>query len=344
MSAVEVQAAGLVTAVGLTAAASAAALRARIMRFRETPFLDAGGSPVIGAPIRGMADGELGTQRLATLLCAALDDAARQLGEPIPDGTPLVLGLAERERAGRPPGLESQLADAIVRDAGWRFDEATSSVVATGNTSGARAFELARRVLERGAPRVVVACVDSFLNAPALAQLQAAERLKTEDDPDGVIPGEAAGALVLGAALDGARSRARLAVAGAGFARESAAADRARPNTGVGLAAAIRACLSDARAGTRNTDFRLSDVSGERRAFVETQYAMSRTLAESHADYPLWLPAESFGEIGAASVPAQLAVAAASFAKGYAPGRAALCQSGSADGDRAVLFAVALAG
>ena len=336
MSALAVTGIGLVTPVGLSARSSAAALRAGIMRFSELPFHDRGGVPIVGARVREVADGLLGVRRYAALLGAALADAERRLSEPFPRPVPLVLGLPAQDRPGRPARLEAEIAPLLETYGGWEFDPATSAVVSSGNTSGARALEVAQQILRSSAAGVVVvACADSLVNAAALDHLEASGRLKTATDPDGVIPSEAAGALVVARAGD---RGSLLEVAGIGFAKETADRSRGRPNVGEGLARAIRSCLADAGSDTRVTHFRLSDVAGDRGAFSEAQYALGRTLTEPHAAYPLWLTAESFGEIGAASVPAQIAVAAAAFAKDYAPGPGALCQSGSESGERAALL------
>jgi 3-oxoacyl-[acyl-carrier-protein] synthase-1 len=333
------RAVGLVSAVGLTARAAAAALRAGILRFQEIPFHDAGGNPIIGAPVPMIADGCQGLRRFAVLLSAAIQDAEEQLGGGLPKGLPLIVGLPEEGRPGTPSRLERDLVGEVEANGGWDFDRTTSRLIPTGNTAGLRAVRHARMLLEDPKiPAVVVAGVDSHLNSAALAHLESGQHLKTEDNPDGVIPGEGAAALVLTRPWEGDRTPPLLEIPGLGIRKEEATPENGGPNTGRGLADAIRDALADAGVTSAATHFRLSDVAGERWQFSETNYAMSRTIRERHADYPLWLTAESFGELGAAAGPALLAIAAIAFEKGYAPGPGALCQTGTMSGDRAVAF------
>ncbi|QRK11038.1 hypothetical protein JQX13_13770 [Archangium violaceum] len=57
---------------------------------------------------------------------------------------------------------------------------------------------------------------------------------------------------------------------------------------------------------------------------------------ESHLDGPLWLCAESIGEVGAAASLCQLVRMAQAWQRGYAPGPRALCFASSVSGERAV--------
>jgi len=325
---------GLVTAVGLSARASAAALRAGVLRFQEIPFHDSGGNFVIAAPVPRVTEGCLGLRRLVRMLATAVRDAAAQLDGGFRSGLPLLLALSERERPGRPDGLDARLLPALEAETGLSFDRALSGAIAGGGTAVHRALQHARDLLQSpGIPAVVVGAVDSWLNRRGIDHLEEMRRLKTPMDPDGVIPGEGAAVLV----LERAPSRDTvLEVSGLGFADEPADRDPERMLVGHGLASAIHAALEDAGCDAEATWFNLSDSAGDRRAFMESTYATARTRPGRHEAFPQWLPAESFGDIGAVSGAAQIAVAAAAFAKGYAPGPGALSQTAKSDGERAV--------
>lgn len=332
---------GLVTAVGLTARSSAAALRSGINRFEEIPFHDVGGRPIIGARVPRVADGLQGLGRYAALLSAAIADVDLE-GSGMPSRLPIVIGIPRSERPGRPAKLETDLLGALESHGRWSFDRERSYTVAGGNTAGMHGLRRARSILaDTDAPAVLVACVDSYLNRKALDHLEVEMRLKTEDNPDGVIPGEAAAAILVTRSRDRQASPPLLEIAGLGFGHEEGERPGSTPNTGRGLAAAVKGCLTEAGVTTAATHFRIGDVAGERRRFSEASYASSRTVRESHADYPLWLPAESFGDIGAASGAALLIIAAMAFTKGYAPGPGALCQTASTSGERAAAYVAA---
>src|SRR6185436_2452170 len=98
-----------------------------------------------------------------------------------------------------------------------------SSAAFPGGTLGFfRAVEQARVLIDgKKADGVVVAAADSLLNGPALAWLETQGRLKTELNPDGIIPGEAAAALWLQAATDKPGELAR--IRGIGFGEEPSA-------------------------------------------------------------------------------------------------------------------------
>src|SRR5262245_47548351 len=99
---------GARTPLGLTAPASAAAVRAGLSAVREHPYyLDKAGEPMATAPDDRMPAGLDATQRLATLLRPALEEArAPAAGRPgVPAELPLVLGLPEPR-----PGLPGDLA------------------------------------------------------------------------------------------------------------------------------------------------------------------------------------------------------------------------------------------
>ncbi len=274
---------------------------------------------------------------MVALLSAAIHDLVEQLGRELPVGLPILVAGPEKGRPGTPARFEEDLVRSVQAEGGWRFDERASAMILTGNTGGIRGLGHARALLQdSNVPGVLVTGVDSFLNRAALDHMESGRYLKTADNPDGVIPGEGAAALLVTRPWAWDRIPPLLEVVGLGSAGEEAAADSDLPNTGKGLAAAIRDALSDAGMSTGATDFRLSDVAGERVQFAETNYAMSRTLRERHEQYPLWLPGESLGEVGAAAGPTLLAVAGIAFAKGYAPGPAALCQTGSRSGARAL--------
>src|SRR3954454_6541931 len=91
---------GMVTAVGLDAPSSCAAMRARLDGFQETQFVGPGGDWLIGAPVP-MPRNWIGEKRLAHMAAAAICEAF----EKVPEArgkTALMVCLPEEDRQGRP--------------------------------------------------------------------------------------------------------------------------------------------------------------------------------------------------------------------------------------------------
>jgi 3-oxoacyl-[acyl-carrier-protein] synthase-1 len=179
--------------------------------------------------------------------------------------------------------------------------------------------------------------VDSFLGVKPLSSLLRGRRMKREDNPDGLIPGEAAAAIEL-TPHDGTPGPGRtpnVSITGLGFGNEPNHVSSGRPNLAQGLAEAVRAALGEAGADLGRMDFRLCDVNGEQYYFRETVNTLSRILREHKEGFPIWHPADCIGDTGAAAGAVLLAVGATAFRKGYADGPNAICQTSADAGPRA---------
>ncbi len=151
----------------------------------------------------------------------------------------------------------------------------------------------------RGRPHVVIAAVDSLLNWPTLSVYERATRLLTATNSNGFMPGEGAGALLVGRPNGGAE----LLCAGLGFGVERAHIDSEEPLRADGLTAAFKQALADAGCALNELDFRITDVSGEQFYFKEAALALSRTMRQRREEFDFWHPAECIGEAGAAAGP-----------------------------------------
>jgi len=328
--------AGMMTGVGLTAPAACAAIRCAIDNFRETRFIDRGGEWILGSevplerPWRGQA-------KLAKLLAGALKECLDLAPDVASTDIPLLLCVAEQDRPGRLDGLSNSLYDAMTAELKVSFHR-DSQMLGEGRIGAAIALHRAR-VLLTGSPaphrHVIVAGVDSYLVGATLAAYGERDRLLTVDNSNGFIPGEAAGAVLLGPA--GAARPGDLVCHGMGFAREEATIESEEPLRGDGLAEAIRMALSEAGIDLGDLDYRLTDVSGEQYGFKEAALALSRVLRKRKRGFDIWHPADCIGEVGAAALPCMLGVALFASRKGYAPGPGVLCHLGNDDGKRAAL-------
>jgi 3-oxoacyl-[acyl-carrier-protein] synthase-1 len=180
----------------------------------------------------------------------------------------------------------------------------------------------------------VVAAVDSLLRWPTLRHYERGNRLMTPVNSDGFMPGEAAGALLVGP--DGGQA-GELLCAGIGFGMERAHVESGEPLRADGLSQAIQAALADARCEMHHMDYRIADLSGEQYYFKEAALALSRTLRVRKEEFDLWHPAECTGETGAAAGTAIVADAWAAARKRYARGPNVLAHLADDAGRRAAL-------
>ncbi len=327
---------GVVSSVGLSSEAICAALRAKLSNPSPTAFFDRGGKPIMAhqapleRPWRGL-------DKLTRMAGMAAQEALLSVPANQVDRVPLLLCVAERERPGRLHRLDDTLFAELQRLLGRRF-AASSMIVPMGRTSVARALLQARMLIEHNeAPFVLIVAVDSLLTAVTLGCHVQRNRLLTEDNSNGFMPGEGAGAVLVG---PGRTDEKHFLCLGLGFGTEPVSVESEEPLRGEGMAAAVKAALADAGTPIDDIACRITDLSGEQYYFKEATLALSRTLRQRRDNLELWHPAESVGDVGAASGAICLAVAKSAFDKRYTPpGSAALLHFSDDGGSRAVIVA-----
>ena len=329
ISGVSIERTGLVTSVGNNAPASCAAMRSKLTNPSETRFTNLHGEWILAHQVQ-FATPLRRLRRLARMAAMAINECL----EPIPASewptVPLILCLAERSRPNRHEKLD-QLAGAIERELQARFSP-TSIVIAQGRVSVAVALRQAQRMILGGeAAQVVIAAVDSLLDFRVLGAYEEDMRLLTAENSNGLMVGEAAGALL----LTGRTDRQALRLMGTGFAREIAHVLSDAPLRADGLAAAIREALREADMSFLDLDFRITDLSGEHYYFKEAALAVGRILHSLKDEFDLWHPAESVGETGAAAGAVMIALADAACRQGFAPGDRILIHMSADAGERA---------
>lgn len=326
---------GMVSGLGLTSASCCAAIRARISRFSEVPFHDRQGEPIIAAPADEAAPDRQGYRRLAPMLGRAIRECIgpQDRLKTNPFRIPAILAIDRAERPDYPDDLSSRLLREVEAELGTRLST-SSEVILGGRTGFFLGLERARRLLlNPDVQGCIVAGVDSLINTRALRWLEEREQLKTAENADGVIPGEAAAAVWLtnSDSLQGPRPE----IAGLGFAEESSARTEGEPNLAIGLAAAIRQALQEAGIGLEEIDFRVAGMTGERTGFKEASLALARLLRARRERFDLWVPAEKLGDVGAALPACMLVLTVDALNRGYAPGDRALLFQSSTSPDRA---------
>ncbi|MEP2028060.1 MAG: 3-oxoacyl-ACP synthase [Paracoccaceae bacterium] len=322
-------AAGMATAVGLDCASSCAAMRGRLDGFQETRFVAGSGNWQIGAPVP-LPRNWIGAKRLAHLVAGAIVEVQNKAPEATADAS-LILCLAEEDRPGRLPSDETAFAKMVAEIVEARSSQRTA-IVAHGRPAGFAALDRARRMLSEGVSKnVIVAGVDSYLTGPAIAHYLGQERLLGEDNSNGFIPGEAAGAVLCSIAEKGG-----LVLAGLGLAREKAHIYNGLdedgldlPLRGDGMTSAYKAAMDEAGVALSGIEYRISDLIGEQFFFKQSTLASLRLERGRKEFQDLWSPGESLGNIGAATVPIMLGMALTAAEKGYTPGCPVLIEASS---------------
>jgi 3-oxoacyl-[acyl-carrier-protein] synthase-1 len=325
MTGLAIEACGMTTAIGLTAPAAAAAQRARLSHFEETHFISHDGKWMIGSEVP-LDPPKRGRARLQALLEGPLRECYAALGDVDPKDVPVLLCLAEADRPGRLAGADASLLHDTLHAIGQPV-HADSTVIIYGRVGGIVALRDARELMKKGAKKIIIAGVDSYLLAQTLGQYDADDRVLTETNSNGFPAAEGAGAVLLG--RDGG-----FKLLGLGFGREPAHITSGEPTRADGLVTAMRGSLGEAGIDFSEVDYRISDLNGEQYYFKEAALALTRVLRTRVEQMDLWNPASEFGYTGAASIPLMLGLGLIAAQKRYAPGPTVIMQTSDDDGRR----------
>ncbi|CAN7683063.1 beta-ketoacyl synthase N-terminal-like domain-containing protein [Mesorhizobium sp. LjRoot246] len=318
---------GMVTAVGLDAPSSCAAMRAGLDGFQETRFAASNGDWQIGAPVP-LPRGWIGQKRMAHLAAGAISEAFDRAPYAKADAA-LILCAAEEGRPGRPItdyprflGLVNEILNLQPRP--------KPKIISYGRPSGHVAIDHARKLIAAGEVRyALIVGADSYLVPDSIDYYARQGRLLTSDNPNGFIPGEAASAI-----LCAAPSRSGLSVLGLGLSRESAAIYNSStlPLRADGMTSAYNTALREAGMEMHNVGYRISDLIGEHYWFKQSSLALNRVMRGYRDFVDIWSPAESLGNIGAAVVPLIVGMADIAARKGYAAGKSVLIEASNDEG------------
>ncbi|MDN6887682.1 hypothetical protein QMO14_29300 [Variovorax sp. CAN2819] len=323
---------GMVTGVGLDAAASCAAIRGAIDNFRQTAFRDRNGEWIMGCEVALQAPWR-GEKKLLAMAARAIGECLEGFDRPACEATPLLLCLAEADRPGRVVRDDGRFLETLQHELGFDFHP-QSAVIAQGHVSAAVALLRARQLMsEPAVSQVVVAATDSLLDGAALADCEARDRLLTSANSDGFIPGEGAAALLVEPLR--AQPWGQLVCRGIGFAVEKAHIDSEEPLRADGLTSAIKQSLQEAGCGESILDFKIIDASGGQYVFKEATLAFGRIDRTKRTEFDVWHPADCIGEVGAPVGLAMIAVLKAACEKAYARGNNVLLHLGNDGGKRA---------
>jgi len=332
---------GLVSTIGYDVVSACASLRAGITRPSPLDFYVASSEnlsveAVMGHPMTGVTDGFAGLGLYVHLASLALQDLLTYGRLDATDtrfwrDTALWVGTSHPRVAEAEDGealqrlLGARLCAELVRREGLAISPDHQRLVPQGHTSVLSAVAKAAEALAHGrVRRALVLGVDSLVGEDELQWLAFHRRLKTPERPVGLMPGEAAAALLLESE---AEARRRQAVP-AGFVTAVEVLEPPREirdePPGLLLAHAIEATA--AQAPRIHTIY--GDLNGEE--WRARQWGTALVRFSQHPPFQgvrqSW-PATSLGDTGAASGAIHLALACRTFLRNPASGDTALVWS-----------------
>jgi 3-oxoacyl-[acyl-carrier-protein] synthase-1 len=307
---------GAVTAVGLTAAQTCAAIRAGIRRNAPIePHVLAHQEPRVGA--RVSADSRLRSDEAAWLL----NLAARALRECEPETSPetVLLWLVPEGHRAHPLSQvgDSELLVRLELLMNRRFGP-SSRVLRSGAAGCVEALGLARELIDGGAAtRCLIGGADSLLRRVDLDALNRDRRLLGAAQSQGMVPGEGAAFMLVGRVEEGGDPRA-IRVRGLGIGYERNTVLGGEYSVGEALSSALTTAIADAGLSESEIGFVTGNYNGERYDAWETTHHNARSYQTRRERLPMLWPAASVGEIGVAGGVLAILAAAAAIEGEYA--------------------------
>lgn len=315
---------------------TAAAMRCGYDGFAETSFTQ---PHSIDKQLGAMTDMRSNTRGLAKLieLCADAVTEISQKNHIDVSQIPLYICLQERDRLSsfEIEELQTKLFDEILNILDTIKIHPHSRAYIQGKAGFATALKQAQiDIYDNKHEEILIISVDSLINNASLAYYGGDMygegcRLLTDTNSNGFIPGEAATAILLSKPIG---EENEVVISGVGTARETATIyNEEELLRSEGLSKAIMEASDQAQLPIHETSFRVGSMSGEEYFFDEATLAQIKTLKQKIPDHPLWHPADSIGEVGAAIGGAMVIQTYYAMINGYASGDNALCHISNDD-------------
>lgn len=334
-----------ITSLGESAAETALLLRAGLNNVAASMFVDAAGERVLFCAAPALRTNLPAADRLVALAAHALTSLSLSLARgrslhrdrfaPI-----LLLALPER--------LAVSASSAELNDAGRSFLSGLRSalpqewagadieVFPFGRAAGALALGRALRCL--GDDRLVVwGGVDTSHDWAVIRALEAADRLVTVENIDGVRPGEAAAFAVVTVASND-REVGLLAL---GVGREPLPVGSEQASMALGLTQALETAVMPLRAAGQRTNAWWLDLTHEAYATQALQNVIARFGDVLGLKTDLQMPLKELGDVGAAAMPLLTVLGAEAWRLGHAADGTAVVTGCSDNGARGALLMAA---
>lgn len=371
---------GMVSAIGRDVVTSCAAARAGVVRLTEMTCLNTqdhemfgreglDGIPAVsGHLVPEISPGFCGPPRAALLGSAALTDLLkrRPLNAAEAARCGVCLNLSDMALADHcwgvfPGGIpggdaevppskawETETADivsTILDRCGCSLSGGHERVLYGANAGIVAAIEQAKKwIRDEVVDRCIVGGIDSYADARSLFAAAVAGVLKTQDNPVGFSPGEAAAFVLLertdrGTATEG---NACASITATAFAEDDKTEFSEDAPIGTATAQSILEALGKDVEGSESLGLVVGDLNGTERRAADWGHALVRLHSASPdipiGNLPLWIPAACFGEIGAATGFVGLCLVVRGFQRSYTPGEVALLSLASSEGGRGALL------
>ena len=365
---------GMVTSLGLDVVSSCAAARAGLQRVVEIDDYivnDADGeqaalvavhrTPLISAGFFGFARLlQLGTAGLTDLLRSSDKQEEAHVGFVLVVGGETYrsawLNLARQEPDVADKDLDAyagsirfaeerivaRLLEALVKRVGLTTANERVTTCATA-VGFAGAIQQADKWLSEGVcDRCVLGGLDSLLDPTTLEALDGLAILRTPERAVGLIPGEAACFLMVEtpamAARRGVHVQASLESPGTALGAAHPKLRHETPGRDA-LPDAITTTFAGLADRGQSTGLAVVNLNGDPyRAFGWSAASMQVLGPMRLSEIPVWIPALSFGDTGAATGPVSVALLARAWARGYAPSRNAVICLMDDFGERAAVY------
>ncbi len=339
---------GAQTAVGHDAPATAAAVRAGLINIEEHPFMiDRAGEPMFVAMVPELEEANDPSDRFTALAAPAIAEALApfDLAKALDgdDGLSVALALPEA-RPGLTKDALHSIGERVVDQVSQIAPVSDAHFTAAGHAGSIAAFGHALAVLEKGAASLVlVGGIESYIFADTLEWLDDLDQLHSERTTWGFAPGEAAAFCLLAAPEVLQQIGASVAV---GVIAEGSAQEPNRNLTesvcvGKGMSTAWKAALMKPGFSEAYIAHTLCDLNGDPYRGNEYGFAMLRNREHFVEGADFQTPAESWGDVGAASGPLFAILTAVAQSRGYAPGPYSFAFAGSNGGARAAMVLAA---
>jgi 3-oxoacyl-[acyl-carrier-protein] synthase-1 len=324
---------GAQTPVGRKALIAAAAVRCGISAYAEHPFMiDRLGEPMVVARADWLDETLPARARITQL---GIDAAAEAVSVLEKVSTTIGLAAFLSLSVDNLPEERDQtwVAQQFMASLNQKGIQTQHKIVAEGNAAGAEALALAYQLIQQNPDAIcLVGGMDSHLEPERLETIDYSNRLHSANNTWGFTPGEAAGFNVLTSGRNAQRMTLRplAEVRAVATAKEDKLLGTKTVCIGEGLSSAFRATLTkDELVGHS-----FCDLNGETYRANEFGFAVCRTSQFFENAGSFTAAAECWGDVGAATVPLQVALATSAWDRGYAKGPVSLCWSSSAHAPR----------
>jgi len=348
---------GMTTSVGHDVVTACASIRAGITRLAKITNFEALDlekfelTPAIGHPIVGVTDGFSCMGRWQVMSQIAFADLLKFGDLPTKDdnvfwektGLLIVLPVLDNMRFltatfCHPERIMKTFIEPFLEVVNLPIPKEYAQVAATGTVGTFQAINEARSLIERGLlKRIILLATDSYIDRLSMKWLSLLNRLKINENPEGLYPGEAACTILLedeAAAIDrGATIISR--IDGVTVKEE-----KDFPSQGRAMASAIQDVLRGSQR-TQNRAFAgdlFINLNGENHRAYEFGAFQTLISHDIWGEYHLHTPAVEIGDTGAASGALGIVLAARSQQRGYAATDESLIVSASDEKEIAAAY------